>query len=166
MMLTPCLPIRVQAWCPLSSRHADSQDLKSDDDDDGGQAVAERTTAPETDGQPLFSDTLDMLMNALESELPPVPVQGPESPQVPSPPRADKALAEASKPAVVSPAVREVKTSDGPPKVLPLPTPCRADPTGGSHSISTANGVGASTSSQARSHHMWWHLYNHHICWF
>ena len=154
-MVTPCLPIRVQAWCPRCPvRSSDSQDAKSDDDD-GGDAVAESAEPLETDGQPLFSDTLDQLMDVLESKLPPVPVKGPECPQIPSPSRVDKVLAETSKPAVVSPAVGQVKPGDGPPRVLPLPTPCRADPTGGSRSISTANGVGASTSSEARSHHMW-----------
>ena len=82
--------LAVQDWKP-SAHCSDSQENQDTDTQDEAignhdmDSVGE--VEPEPLGQPLFQDELNELFAELEHNLPPVPLQGPDQPQVPSPPR-------------------------------------------------------------------------------
>lgn len=113
--------LAVQDWKP-SAHCSDSQENQDTDTQDEAignhdmDSVGE--VEPEPLGQPLFQDELNELFAELEHNLPPVPLQGPDQPQVPSPPRDPATGGGSAQP----PALRK---DNGTVAFVPVATPCR-----------------------------------------
>lgn len=109
----------------MSAKSSDSQDQEDDVAAGSGQGhVGEREPQPLGQKMP---DTLDLLMDNLEENLPQVPLPGPDKAQIPSPTRAADTPLVASPPASKPVEKEAAHAGAAPPGVLP--TPCRSEST-------------------------------------